>query len=574
MTVEPIQFGDDDRPLAGWVHLPDGDAGAIGVVICNPFGYEAVCAHRSLRHVAEQAAAAGIPAMRFDYDGTGDSAGDDLDPGRFAAWVGSVHKAVDALKRRASVEQVALFGLRLGVLVAAFTAGEREDIAGLLAFAPVISGKAYLRELKILQGALGLTPAPAELVTDATIQEALGFRITEETRAALQKADLAKQDRPPAPRVLVLDRDDLPAADKWIEVLKQQGATVDARRVPGYVDMVLDPHKAIVPTAAIASSVDWLRTLSGVRTPPLILSAGLARGASPKSKDADQAIKAGPLTGFLTRPVGTPSGRAFLMLNAGAVHHVGPNRLYTAFARRWAARGHLCLRVDITGIGDTPPRAGAPENVVYGPRAVDDAGEAIAWLRAQPGITDVRALGLCSGAYHAFKAAVAGHPVDGVVVINPLTFFWKEGQSLDYPEFKVAGDAARYGRSVRDPAKWRKLLRGEVDLRAVAQTMSRHAASVVVNRARDVSRRLGRPWKDDLGAELESLAARGVDLRFVFATGDPGLDLLESQGGAVVPAMRASGELTIDLIDGPDHTFTPVWTHDVLAGVLDRALGV
>ena len=40
---------------------------AIGVVICNPFGYEAICSHRSVRTFAEAAAAAGAPTLRFDY---------------------------------------------------------------------------------------------------------------------------------------------------------------------------------------------------------------------------------------------------------------------------------------------------------------------------------------------------------------------------------------------------------------------------------------------------------------------------------------------------------------------------
>ena len=51
-------------------------------MICNPFGFEEVCAHRSLRHLAGAAAAAGIAALRFDYAGCGNSSGDESDPGR------------------------------------------------------------------------------------------------------------------------------------------------------------------------------------------------------------------------------------------------------------------------------------------------------------------------------------------------------------------------------------------------------------------------------------------------------------------------------------------------------------
>ena len=37
-------------------------------------------------------------------------------------------------------------------------------------------------------------------------------------------------------------------------------------------------------------------------------------------------------------------------------------------------------------------------------------------------------------------AAAARLPLDGVVLINPLTFFWQEGMSLKYPEHRVAAD--------------------------------------------------------------------------------------------------------------------------------------
>ena len=49
--AEPVYFGPDDRPLFGWIHRPQRAARySLGLVLCNPFGYEAICAHRALRH--------------------------------------------------------------------------------------------------------------------------------------------------------------------------------------------------------------------------------------------------------------------------------------------------------------------------------------------------------------------------------------------------------------------------------------------------------------------------------------------------------------------------------------------
>ena len=88
----PLFFGDPRRSLFGWFH-PAVPQRRRGAVICSPIGYESILCHRAGRHLAERLAAAGIPALRFDYDGTGDSVGSDHDPGRVRAWIDSIHTA-------------------------------------------------------------------------------------------------------------------------------------------------------------------------------------------------------------------------------------------------------------------------------------------------------------------------------------------------------------------------------------------------------------------------------------------------------------------------------------------------
>ena len=536
--MRPLFFGPPDRPLFGWMH--DAPAPSrVGALVVSPFGYEAICAHRSLRHLADAIAHAGLPTLRFDHDGAGDSAGDDRDPDRLAAWVKGVHAAIAAL----GVERVCLVGVRLGALVAAIAAAERTDVEAFVAIAPVVSGRAYLRELKMVQG------------DDA--DAALGFVLTPDTRAAIAKVHLAKLPRPP--RTLVLDRDDLPGAAEL--------ADADVRTVPGYVEMMLDPHRAVVPAAILAATRDWLA--------PLAAPGGeIAHVRSESATERAVTVGSGAF-GILAGPPGSSrTGRAILFLNAGAVHRVGPNRLWTTLARRWAARGHVTLRLDFTGIGDAPPRPGADENVVYSPHALADVAAAVAFLRALPGVTEVRALGLCSGAYHAFRAVAAGHPLAGVVVINPLTYFWRDGLSLDQPKplYQDASDVDRYSKNILRPDKWRKVLRGGVDVVAAARTVGRHAATVLASHARDVSRAAGFPWREDLGADLEAIARRRVDLQFVFAAGDPGLPLLRAQAGSALPVLERKGAICISTIDGADHTFTPVWSHEPLTRLLDQLL--
>ena len=72
---EPLYFSSGNRELFGWLHWPTVlQTSDTCLVICKPFGYESVCAHRSARAFAATATALGIPVLRFDYPGTG---GDD-----------------------------------------------------------------------------------------------------------------------------------------------------------------------------------------------------------------------------------------------------------------------------------------------------------------------------------------------------------------------------------------------------------------------------------------------------------------------------------------------------------------
>ena len=575
IAAEPLFFGPTDRPLFGWLHRAEQPS-PLGVVVCNPFGYEAICAHRGLRHFAEGAAAAGVPALRFDYDGTGDSAGDDLDPDRLGAWIASARHAADELRRLAGVERIAFLGLRLGALVATLAALGRDDVDSLILIAPVVAGKGHVRELRALQMTLGLPSPPAHAPLEADVQEAIGFRITPATRAALADTDLLRLERPPARAILLIERADLPPNDAFAERLACLGADVDRRRLPGYVELVLGAEQTIVPEAMVRASSDWLRArAAAVRVPAADPDPGAppARGAS-AARIGDVVENAqlidGQLFGVLSNPLTPPAGRrGLLLLNAGAIHHVGPNRLYVALARRWAARGHAVLRVDISGIGDSRARPGQRENVVYADTAISDVTRALAVLRAQPGVVDVHAVGLCSGGYHAFKAAVASVAMDSVVLINPLTFFFKaEEHASGAGEAAVSGESSRYLRRLRDPDAWRKLLKAGVDLRAPARTLARFAVTRLRGRAQEIARRAGLSVGDDLARELENVTGRRTALRFVFSAGDPGLDLLNLHGGPTVERLRRSGQLAIEVIEATNHTFTPVWSQGALTASL------
>jgi pimeloyl-ACP methyl ester carboxylesterase len=566
--------GQGSRARFGWLHRASMPATGVGLIVVPPFGYEAICAQRSLRCLAETAAGAGMVAVRVDLDGSGSSAGDDFDPDRLDCWLASVDDAC-ALALDAGADRLVLAGVRLGATLAMLAAVRRRDVAGVVAIAAVPSGKALLREGRILQMALDLSPPPTAVTESGDVQELAGFALTAQTRAELGAIDLVRLVQAPAPAVLLLDRDDLAANDAWAAHLALIGVEVDQRRLPGYVEMVLDPHRARVPQAIIDATVGFALARP-VRSVPPVPADAVAPAHRTELRRADASIGEEVIAlddclfAVATRPLAAPR-RAVILLNAGAIGQIGPNRLHVTLARRLAAAGDLVLRLDVSGMGDSRPRAGADENVVYSEHAIADVGVAVDWA-CRSGARQIAVVGLCSGAYHGWKAALAGQPIDTLVAINPLTFHYKPGMPIDFSAFRVAADALRYQKSIASAASWRKLLRGKVNLARVAMVMLYRARDAARRPLHEALRRLRIPLVDDLGSELDALARRDVGLRFIFAADDPGQIVLAEQGGSMLRRLVSSGRLRITIIPGADHTFTPRWAHPVLLDAICEAL--
>lgn len=574
----PLFFGPAARPLFGWVHPGAADRPHdVAVVVCAPFGYEAQCAHRSLRHFARTAAEAGFCALRFDVDGFGDSAGNDLEDGRWEHWVASVSHAIDAAKTASGAARVIVLGVRLGATLAAEAARVRDDVEGLVAIAPVVSGKAWLREQRALQIALDLAPAPEGVPVPTGIQECVGYSLTEQTRDAITRVDLTTAEGGPANKVLIIDRDDRPPSESWAQHLRGRGAAVERLTLPGYHEMMLDPHNAQPPVAMLEVVRGWLDRMVASAAPGrragsiALTEAQVATGVIEEPVFLEESRT---LFGIVARPAGVAKPtRAIVLTNSGASHHTGPNGLWVRLARAWAARGLLVLRLDLAGIGDSRPWPGAPENVVYPADHDRTVSAALAYLRGL-GVGSVRGAGICSGAYHLIKAATAGHGFEGIVPINPLVFYWKDGMSLDYPRHMVEETTAQHKRSLLEWEKWRKLLTGGVDLIALGNVWARHLATLGRSWVRNIARAAGAHPAEDIVADLAAITKRGTSVRFIFSAGDPGQAILLAGSGRRLKELTRAGEVRITEVDGADHTFTPIWAQERISRLLEAELGI
>jgi hypothetical protein len=262
------------------------------------------------------------------------------------------------------------------------------------------------------------------------------------------------------------------------------------------------------------------------------------------------------LFGVLTRTSSATDRPAVVIFNAGAVHRVGPNRVSVTLARELAACGFACLRFDLEGIGDSVLRAPGRENHPYPATAVADGAAAFDFLRKEFGYSRFIPVGLCSGAHNTFHAGLqlTDHGICELVMVNPLTFYWVEGMSLD--DTRHFEDAIQYRKSMRDPGRWLKLLRGKVNVPRLVETLAR-LAKAKVRAHGDALRETFTPDAGPrLARDLRRLLAMKRPLSFFIAEGDPGREILLA--GAKRTATRAmkSGEIAIEMIPDADHTFS------------------
>jgi uncharacterized protein len=255
-----FHFGTGTRRLFG-VYLPgagDGPSARVAV-LCAPWGQEYLRSHRSVRQLGLQLNAAGFHVLRFDYYGTGDSAGDMLDA-TMTDWEDDVAQAVDEAKDTAGADRVSLVGLRLGGALAAQVAARRpDDVKELVLWDPIVSGAAYVDELH--RAAENGTPVRQ---TSGTVVNVNGFPLTPTVTTELAGVNLANlADRLPS-RTLVVSSDasqaDAPMFREFRNALARRAskAVVEIIDAPAAWVEYRGSGTALMPVSILQRITQWL----------------------------------------------------------------------------------------------------------------------------------------------------------------------------------------------------------------------------------------------------------------------------------------------------------------------------
>jgi pimeloyl-ACP methyl ester carboxylesterase len=558
--ASPLVFEAAGGWCFGWHHPAGGARRGVGVVLCRPFGYEAICAYRTYTMLAEGLAQDGFDVLRFDYQGTGDSSGNDTDPDRVQAWLASVAAAVHELRRVSGVSRIALGGVRLGATLAMRAAAALGGVDALVLWAPC-TGRAFGRELRAASAA-------REESVQGTDIEALGYRYTAATLQELAELDRQPLAAAPARRALLIGRDDMPVDARWAATLEQQGVQTTSVEWPGYAAMMVEPHDAVIAVDTLASIREWLCSVAPAEATVTTLDAPRTSSAKPVDFVVDgvreTAIAFGPdggLFGIVAEPATTPwtarAETAVLLLSVGANPHIGPNRNYVRCARSLAAAGYRTFRVDMRCIGDSRGVSAFSMDTLYHSRnSADDVRAAIDAL-AQRGCKRFYLMGICSGSYAAFQTALVDPRVTGQILMNSRLLDWERGQdesSLEDSMHTYYKSSGWYVRELLNPRVYWRLLRGDVNVAG----LSKRFATLFAARAKRVFDRLARRRVEDQGllGKFRKLSAQGTDTLVIMAEDDDGRDYIDLHLGTRGALLRGDPNFRMVLVPDADHTFS------------------
>jgi len=258
--IEPFFFGPADEQLFGCYHPPlSAQPQDFVVVFCYPMGQEYIRSHRACQQLAVRLARAGFPVLRFDFLGCGDSAGRAED-GHLARWQRDIAAAITEAKARSGRSKVYLAGLRLGASLALLAAAQRDDVAGLALWEPVINGKTHLAELadqhqKALWYFAGL-PGRGAVAEHPT--EILGFPLTATLAIELENLNLLAAHPGLVQKILIVENGETPVTGLLQKQLQQSRAKITHRHVPGFSIWIENTDKGLVPGQTLQAIISWM----------------------------------------------------------------------------------------------------------------------------------------------------------------------------------------------------------------------------------------------------------------------------------------------------------------------------
>jgi hypothetical protein len=383
----------------------------------------------------------------------------------------------------------------------------------------------------------------------------------------LDALDLRQLPYTPGLRVLLLDQASAVAGNRLPDMLRAQSLQVTHETFAGADRLLRDSHESEVPHAAFDRVVTWLGECKTANRPiDKLPAANLDLGTH--QEIPLRLGSQGQLAGILAQPTQRDDAAPVVLIcGTGANPSFGNSRGAVTIARWLAAHGIASLRMDGHGIGDSDIRTGECGKP-YSNQGDADVSAGVDALAARFN-APIIAFGMCSGAYHAFQAALNDHRINGLILVNLQKLVWRGDESLTVVQRTTFRTTGFYLRNIASREVWHRLLHGQVNVtgiaRALASRSARQLAAIADPAIAVVS---GETRVGMVRRQLAELARRKVQILYVLSGNDPGLDEIAEYFGVRGWRLRRHPGVLLHTIKGADHTLSAHWARQRLRQVM------
>ncbi len=136
----------ENKNLFGVLHSPEHTRGRKGIIFLHPYAEEKQRVDRIFVRLARLLCSKSYFVMRFDFHNCGDSEGNFEDL-TFESQISDLRNVMNLFRRDTGVEDISLFGIRLGADIAIQYAGTDNNIDKMILWSPIINGAEYAGSL-------------------------------------------------------------------------------------------------------------------------------------------------------------------------------------------------------------------------------------------------------------------------------------------------------------------------------------------------------------------------------------------------------------------------------------------
>lgn len=427
--MRPIVLQGVSGDLIGYYHPPNEQVSPIGDILLAPAFAEEMNRCRSMvTKQAEALASAGMGTLVLDMHGTGDSPGE-FHEGDWENWLGDLRCGIDWLRMHGNGCQ-AIWGVRLGALMAAHLAAQDRGIHQLLLWMPVINGKSYWTQfLRIriasemaLPDGVKSTQALRQQSADGLVVETSGYKVG--SRLAIQLDSLEM----PPPEQLINK------TISWLEVGASAESTVPranallaeswrSKGVPVSISQVVGPQFWVVHERAVAISLIDASSIAvkAWPSPITIPLPKLDHTFEPPKENLTSSVYPvsfpcvdAQLAGIVHRGRSDARIGVVIVVAGGPQYRVGAHRQFVSMARMFASNGYPVMRFDLRGMGDSSGEYLGFEHSGFDVRAAIDE-----FLRLEPSVQEVGLFGECESASGILFYAGQDPRVGRIALANP-----------------------------------------------------------------------------------------------------------------------------------------------------------